>query len=208
MTDSSTKPIIAGAILAGGRASRMGGVPKGALENSRGVSIVGHLINEFRLAGILQIVILANDPHPYQKYGVEIIPDSRTGIGPIGGIEAGLRHLAGQCDGVMFVPCDMPNITAKELLTLKEAFIHSDAKIVSAETGPFFWHPLCAVVHNDMAPPIISAIDRGQRKIQELWRQLGADRVKFAEKAAFININSFLDVNRWRENRDEKKSAC
>ena len=195
---------IKGAILAGGRASRMGGIPKGMLVDENGQPIIVHLMNQMRLAGINDIVIAANDPNPYMDLGVQTVPDLQEGIGPVAGIVAVLKHFKDQCDGTMFIPCDVPNMTARELITLREAFVLSTEKIVFAETDGFFWHPLCAVVHNDMMAQIIFSIDRGQRKVQDLWKQLGAEGVKFTEAAAFMNMNSFSDVNRWRGNTNEK----
>lgn len=195
---------IGGVILAGGNARRLGGIAKGAIEVGKGVSIVERLIKELAQAGIDNIVIAADDSRPYQDCGVKVISDIRVGIGPIGGIESGLVHFAGQSDAVMFVPCDMPNITAKEISALKKAFIETGASVVFAETAGFFWHPLCAVVHNGLKEEISSAIDRGQRKIRDVWQQVKAVRVQFADETAFLNINSLADVNKWRKAENEK----
>jgi molybdopterin-guanine dinucleotide biosynthesis protein A len=201
MKCNTKKCVIAGAILAGGNACRIGGIAKGTLKAGDGVSIVERLINEMNHAGVSDIVIIANDPKPYQDYGVKIIADIRKGIGPIGGIEAGLVHFAGKSDAVMFVPCDMPNITAKEMLVLKKPFIEAAAPVVFAETGDFFWHPLCAVVHNGLVKQVSSAIDRGERKIRKVWQQVKAITVEFPDETAFFNINNSTDRDRWRKGR-------
>ncbi len=198
MKCESKKCVIAGAILAGGNARRIGGIAKGTLKTGEGVSIVERLINEMNDAGVSDIVIVANDPEPYQDYGVKIIADIRKGIGPIGGIEAGLVYFAGQSDAVMFVPCDMPNITAKEMLALKKAFIETPAPVMFAATSDFFWHPLCAVVHNGLVKQVSSAIDCGERKVRKIWQQVKAVRLLFDDETAFFNVNSSNDINRWR----------
>jgi molybdopterin-guanine dinucleotide biosynthesis protein A len=195
---------IAGAILAGGNGRRIGGVAKGMLKANNGVSIIEHLINEFRCAGIGNLVIVANDPEPYQNCGIEIISDIRAGIGPMGGIESGLVHFADGSDAVMFVPCDLPNITAKEMFVLKEAFVESQARAVFAETRGFFYHPLCAVVHNGLSNEVSAAIDRGERKIRNVWRQVKAVEVYFDDETAFFNINTLADMDMWRRTDNEK----
>jgi molybdopterin-guanine dinucleotide biosynthesis protein A len=167
---------IKGAILAGGKATRMGGVAKGMLADESGQPIIARLINQMHVAGISDIVIAANDPNPYMDLNVQTVPDLKKGMGPIAGIAAVLKHFKDQCDGVMFIPCDVPNITARELIALKEVFIHSTEKVVFAETDEFFWHPLCAVVHNDLADQVVLALNLGQRKVGQLWRQLRALR--------------------------------
>jgi molybdopterin-guanine dinucleotide biosynthesis protein A len=206
MTGKSKRYVIAGAILAGGNARRAGCIAKGMLKTDSGVSIIEYLINELSCAGISDIVIIANDPKPYQDYGVEIIADIRKGIGPMGGIESGLSYFSNRSDAVMFVPCDLPNITAKEMLALKEAFIETRAPVVFAETPGFFWHPLCVVVHNDLKEEISSAIDSGQRKIRDIWQQVKAVGVRFADETAFFNINTTADIGRWRKAKNEDEN--
>jgi molybdopterin-guanine dinucleotide biosynthesis protein A len=200
---------IGGVILAGGEARRLGGIAKGTIEVGKGVSIVERLIKELTKAGINNIVIAANDSKPYQKCGVKVIADIRTGIGPIGGIETGLTYFAGQSDAVMFVPCDMPNITAKEMLALKKAFVETESPVVFAETTGFFWHPLCVVVHNGLKDQISSAIDHGQRKIRNIWQQVKAVSLQFADETAFFNINSSVDMDMWGKGlENEKANMC
>ncbi|MFH1615578.1 MAG: molybdenum cofactor guanylyltransferase [Planctomycetota bacterium] len=190
---------IAAAILAGGSARRLGGIAKGAIQISRGTSIIDRLIEELTMAGINDIVIAANDPALYQKHGVKVISDIRADIGPMGGIESGLVHFSGRSDAVTFVPCDMPNIRAKDFLTLKEGLVESGAPAVFAETAGFFWHPLCAVVHNDLLEEISAAIDRGERKIRNVWRQVEAVTVRFTDETTFFNINSLADIDKWQK---------
>ncbi|MCK5000481.1 MAG: molybdenum cofactor guanylyltransferase [Anaerohalosphaera sp.] len=199
---------IAAAILAGGKARRMGGVPKGTIESDKGVAIVERLINELARSGIENIVISANDPENYEKFGLKIIADTRTDVGPIGGIESTMAFFADRSDAVMFMPCDMPNIKEKEISALKDFFIETDSKIVFAKTEGFFWHPLCAVVHNDLKGLISSAIDSGHRKVTDVWRQLNAASVSFPDENAFINLNDPSDMDRWRKGVELKTIFC
>ena len=200
---------IGAVILAGGKACRLGGLAKGCIEVGGNVSIVEQLINELKNAGIGNIVIAANDPAPYLRFDVEILPDIRQGIGPLGGIETGLVHFTDKSDAVMFIPCDMPKITSKEILRLKEAFIETEKPVVFAQTSGFFWHPLCAVVHNRLKNRISSAIDDGRRKVQNVWRQFKAEAIPFDNETAFFNINNFDDIHRWeKEYRNEKENMC
>jgi len=198
MTEKSKNYNIAAVILAGGNARRLGGIAKGTIEINNGVSIIDKLIKELVKADINNIVISANDSKPYQDYGVQIIPDINVGIGPIAGIESGLKHFADQSDAVMFIPCDMPNITAKEILALKDAFIKTKASAVFAKTADFLWHPLCAVAHGNLKKEISSAIEHGQRKIRGFWQQVNAMAVQFSDETVFLNINNPTDMNRWQ----------
>lgn len=189
----------AGAILAGGRASRYGGVAKGLLE-CEGTCIIDRLIAEMNDAGITEIIILANDPEPYRSYGCDIVPDLRPGIGPLGGIQAGLTHYAGRRDAVLFVPCDLPGITANEMTLLMESFEAEDASIIVAEGNGFFWHSLCTVVHTGLLDQVSRAIENGKHSVHRLWRECGAVPVHFDDPDPFFNINTPDDFRCWQEN--------
>jgi molybdopterin-guanine dinucleotide biosynthesis protein A len=194
---NSTAGKFAAAILAGGKASRYGGAPKGLLEAAPGVSILEKTLREITAAGIKEIIILANEPGPYERFGLPIVPDIRPGIGPLGGIEAGLAHFAGRYDAVLFLPCDLPGITASEISALLSSF-EAGASVVFAETGHFFEQPLCAVVHNDLLGTISRLINEGWRKVSDVWRELGAAQVRFDDPTPFFNVNTPEDMVKWR----------
>ncbi len=202
------KKNISGAILAGGNASRLNGIAKGKIEAGDGSCIIERLIKQFHAAGINDIVIIANDSKLYQNYGVKVIPDLMTGNGPIGGIQAALVHYKKNTDAVMFVPCDMPKLTAKELLSLKEAFIKTNKPVVFAETPGFFWHPLCAVVHIGLIDIITSSIYNGQLKIRDLWQKIDAEPVPFSDCEAFLNINDFADMEKLANSGSRRSILC
>ena len=197
MTEAPRTIRLAAAVLAGGRATRLGGVAKGAID-AGGVSVVGRLIDELRQAGAGEVLIVANDPEPYRACDVEIIPDRRPGHGPLGGIEAALLELTGRADATVLAPCDTPHLTASEFRRLIDAF---ESPGVCARTREFFWHPLCAVVHNDLAPHIAAAIDAGKRSVQELWREIGVKPVDFDDDTPFININTPEDLADYQARR-------
>jgi molybdopterin-guanine dinucleotide biosynthesis protein A len=196
MTLELKKKSIAAAILAGGNASRLGGIAKGTIENDDGICIVEQLIKELYKTGTNDIVVITNDSKPYINCGVKIIPDIRAGRGPIGGIEAALVYFNGRFDAVLFVPCDMPNLTSRELISLKKAFVETKNPVVFAQTEDSFWHPLCAVVYNDLKEMVSSAIDQGHRKIRELWKHINAEAVQFPDDSAFFNINNQADMEK------------
>ena len=188
----------AGAILAGGMASRYGGTAKGLLEARPGLTIIGALIDEMMGAGLSSVVISADDPEPYRRFGLDVVPDQRPGLGPLGGIQAALAHCDGRSDAVLFCPCDLPGMTRREISTLIEAHGDAPGGLVVAETRGFFWHPLCCVVHNALNCGISEAIDAGERGVGRLWHTLGATVVHFADESPFFNVNSPEDLAEWR----------
>jgi len=200
MNRSASDIRFAAAILAGGQARRLGGLAKGTLDVG-GISVVERLIDQLRTASVERIVIVANDAAPYVDCGVEIIGDLRPGQGPLAGIEAALAHWAGWTDATVFVPCDTPHLGATEIETLIGAFAEADAPGVCAATGKFFWHPLCAVVHNALVPHISAALDAGRHAVHELWRSLGVQPVHFDDDAPFVNLNTPKDLADYQAGR-------
>jgi len=201
MTKRTSQCKIAGCVLAGGEARRMGGAAKGALPAAAGVSIAERLVAQLESAGVAEVVIAANEPAPYAHCGRRIIADLRPRIGPLGGIEAALAYFGARFDATVFLPCDVPGITASEISTLKAA--SADAPVVFAASGKNFWHPLCAVVHNDSLEDISAAIDAGERSVRAVWKRLGAQAVHFKDEAAFANINTPEDFETWRRRSED-----
>ena len=188
-----------GAILAGGRASRYGGVAKGLLQCA-GTRIIDRLIAEMNDAGITEIIILANDPEHYRTCRCQVVPDLSPGIGPLGGIQAGLTHYAGRREAVLFVPCDLPAITANEMTLLMQSFEAQDASIIVAQDNDFFWHSLCTVVHTGLLDQVSRAIESGEHTVRRVWRECGAVPVHFDNPDPFFNINTPDDLRCWQEN--------
>lgn len=186
--------LISAAILAGGRASRVHGLAKGTLCLDRQVTIIERLIHHCRQAHMDSVIIVANDAEPYESFGVPIVPDKRPGTGPMAGIEAGLDHYQASAQAVLFVPCDLPFISAQEFDTLRRRFLDGAARAVFAMTGDAVWHPLCAVAHCDLLTTVSEALARGERKIRAVWREVGAEPVAFTRENAFFNVNTHADI--------------
>ena len=114
---------IAATILSGGKAERLGGKLKGLIEIGSGQTIIDGLIAGFGNAGIENIAISANDKGPYARFGLDTVEDIHLGVGPLGGIEAALLRFESDYEAVLFMPCDLPEITVVEITRLVDARI-------------------------------------------------------------------------------------
>ncbi len=193
---------IAFALLAGGRASRYGGIPKGLLKRPDGATLVEHLLQVAAAAGLEQRILVANDAEPYKVFGCTIVGDLRPGCGPLGGIEAALAHFSREGGGVLFLPCDLPGMTASVPAALREAFASRGKGVAAARTDGFSWHPLCSVVHIHERRAVAEALDRGELGVGRLWDRLGAEAVDFPDPSPFFNVNSPEDMDAWRKRRE------
>jgi molybdopterin-guanine dinucleotide biosynthesis protein A len=194
---------IPAAILAGGKATRYGGVAKGLLRLPDGVAIIERLLRVVGETAITEIVICANDATSYAHLGHEIIADAVPDAGPLGGIAAALRHFAGRADGVLILPCDMPAITEREIGALVQAFGKSDARLVVAATGEGEMQPLCAAVSTSLLGKVIQAIEAGELAVGRFWRKVGAELVRFPDAKPFANVNTPEEMAAWVETMGE-----
>lgn len=192
---------LAGAVLAGGLVTRMGGSPKGLFKLARGRSVLDHLIGQMRAAGVSDVLINANETERYARFGVEVVPDLRPCMGPLGGIEAILSHVSegNTADGVLFLPCDMPAITACEIRRLMDAFLDAPDRVAYAyvESAAHPSYPVVCVVPVGLHEEITDAIGRWHLKIGRLWDDLDARTVVFRDSRPFYNVNTSEDLKAW-----------
>ena len=193
---------IIGAILAGGQGTRLGALHKGLLERAPGETLIEHLMGQMEAAGLAEVVIAANMPEPYRRFGRAVVPDLRPGLGPLAGVEAVLLHVLPRPDvaAVLFVACDLPALSARELARLVDAFRRAPHGVQRAvvTAGPSREYPICFVVHKEMAGHVTSALDRRHLKILQLWKDLHAKDVTFPDAEPFHNLNTPDDLRRWQ----------
>jgi molybdenum cofactor guanylyltransferase len=95
------------AILAGGRARRLGGIPKGLLLRD-GRPLLAHLLAlapRFR-----ETLLVTSDATAYEGFGVRCVADVVLDRGAPGGVHAALVHA--NTPWVLVVAADMPFVTA------------------------------------------------------------------------------------------------
>jgi molybdopterin-guanine dinucleotide biosynthesis protein A len=207
MLDIKMNLSVNAALLAGGKATRLNGMTKGDLEVAPGVTILQSLLQQTTLAGIKEHIIVANQASLYAHYQVPIIPDLRCALGPLAGIESALDFYVKVkgCDkdhsATLFLPCDLPNLKAREIKNLLENFSSSDAPIAYAISAKHGAQPLCAIVKNYLLPEISVCLDQGLFKVSMVWERLGARAIDCDDDSsdAFFNLNDFNDLKRWRE---------
>jgi molybdenum cofactor guanylyltransferase len=144
----------AAAILAGGRARRLGGTPKHTL-------IVGGLRIVDRQLAVLRhvadpIFVVAPDPEPYRGLGLEIVPDIVPGRGALGGIYTAI--VKSPRDRTLVIACDMPYLS-RPLLQRLSGPTEADVVIPRSRRG---YEPLCATYSKACAAPILRRLEAGE----------------------------------------------
>ena len=157
--------MVTAAILAGGRATRLGGGDKSALLIG-GVSVLERQVSLLRHIAS-HVVIIADDARRFAHAGVPVLADRHRQCGPLGGLHTALRE--SPSSHVLVVACDLPFLTRSFLTHLTGLCTDVDAVVPRDATGP---HPLCAVYASRLAPHLERRLDAGLRKMTDLLATL------------------------------------
>lgn len=189
------KGAVTGVILAGGKASRMGGQDKGLLE-LKGKPLWEHVAHAMK-PQVGHIVISANrNLERYQASGFPVFQDQLADFpGPL----AGMLSVMQQCESewFLFSPCDTPYIPGGLVERLSAHCQNANAVWVHDGERD---HPTVALVNRSVAPLLQDYLSRGERRVMFFMREVGGHSVDFSDtKESFVNVNTPDDLARWQE---------
>lgn len=192
MRDNVQFPIT-GVILAGGRATRMGGEDKG-LVKWQDKCLIEYVIHTLH-PQVSTLLINANrNLERYQEItGLPIITDIIADYpGPLAGIATGLQHA--MTEHVLFVPCDSPFIPAQLVPRLYQAMQQQQA-LISTVILDGRLQPVFALIQRSLLPDLLAFLQTGQRKVEIWYRQHSLASVDFSDQAEyFINLNNPIQL--------------
>lgn len=189
---------VPGVILAGGRATRMGGGDKG-LKPLGQRRLIDHVID--RLAPQCGALALnANgDPGRFADLGLPVLPDSVAGFaGPLAGVLAGLDWAAGRgAEAIVTAAADTPFFPRDLVARLQQAAGPSGLALAATQgpAGPER-HPTFGLWPVALRDDLRAALEGGLRKIV-LWTDAhGAGTAVWATDAQdpFFNVNTPDDL--------------
>ncbi|WP_019085331.1 molybdenum cofactor guanylyltransferase [Komagataeibacter europaeus] len=103
---------VAGLVMAGGMARRMGGGDKPLLRLGD-MTCLDRILTRLRPCCAALAISANGDPARFAAHGLPVLADRVAGVGPLAGVLAGLEWAAGQgCDVLVTVPGDTPFIPA------------------------------------------------------------------------------------------------
>ena len=182
------KEKITGLILAGGKASRMGGSDKGLIA-FKGQPMVAHVIQRLS-PQVDEILINANrEIETYQSLGFTVIADEISDFaGPLAGLHAGMK--AAKTEFLLSVPCDSPLLPEDLSQRLMAALELQQADIAVAKTGEQH-HPVFCLCRTSLAQDLESFLNAGGRKVEGWQKQHAHVEVSFDDNSsAFSNVNT------------------
>ncbi len=180
---------VAGVVLAGGRASRMGGRDK-AFAAVEGEPIAVRAVRIFRSL-FAQVLVSTNRPERFAGLDVQTVADQFPACGPLAGIHAAL--LASRYPHVFVAACDMPGLDPDVIRFLL-------GRVGSAEAVVPCWdgdvEPLHAVYAVGALREIEAHLRAGQNAVRDVLRRLRVDYVSEAEMRAVRGAaRSLTNVN-------------
>ncbi|MBN6064829.1 molybdenum cofactor guanylyltransferase MobA [Aggregatibacter actinomycetemcomitans] len=183
---------ISAVILAGGRATRMGGADKG-LQLLHGKPLFQWIYERLR-PQVAQVSVNANRHREcYASTGLPVFADNMEGFqGPLSGILTALER--SDTDFVLFVPCDSPFFPENLLEKLKSAVIFHGVSVAYARDGERE-HPTFCLMARSLKDKLAAYLASGERRMLHFMHQNGAVSVDFSEnQQAFANINTFDEL--------------
>lgn len=189
-------PDCTGVLLAGGQATRLGGLAKGLLHlggepiAARSLRLFGEIFDA--------ALVVANDPAPYAALGAPVVADAIPGKGAPGGLHAALA--AARTAWIFAAACDMPFLSGEAIRFLWS--LRGGAPAVAVHWGGrveglfAFWSRTC-----------LPAVERLLREGDpSLWRLATEVRAAVVPEAtwrvfdpngrAFANANAPEDLTR------------
>jgi len=183
---------ISAIILAGGLATRMGGVDKGLMLLQQ-KPLVQHVLDRLK-PQTEELLINANrEIAQYQNLGYPVLSDEQADfIGPLAGLSLGLKYC--QHDYLLSAPCDSPLIPSDLTHRLMKSLQEHDADIAVAATDGNS-HPVFCLCRKNVLPSLTTYLNNGGRKVSAWQKSLSYVEVDFSDcSEAFINLNTLEEI--------------
>jgi molybdopterin-guanine dinucleotide biosynthesis protein A len=189
---------ISGVILAGGYNRRFSGIVK-ANHMIGGERIIDRILNV--IDGILnEIIIVTNTPEDFSRLEKYIITaDIYKGMGPLGGIHAGMK--ASTKDALFVFAGDMPYISKSLVEEQLKYYSDNECDILVPKLGNYM-EPLHGIYRNTLLDKLAFYLEEGQNlAVYEFIERMNGcffhvDPGKFPV-SVFTNINSQADADQY-----------
>jgi len=191
---SNNQGTVTGAILSGGRGSRMGGIDKG-LVNLKDRMLIEWVLDRLS-PQVSNIIINANRSYKqYAKFGYPVVADTVNDFrGPLAGVAAILSKC--ETPWLMTVPCDSPLIPLDLVSRLKDQVFKEHSRLGVAHDGDRL-QPVFMFLHRDLLKDLNFFLDNGGRKIDDWLANHAFEMVSFSDcQEMFLNANTPNDLQR------------
>ncbi len=174
---------IAGAVLAGGKSSRMG--RDKALLTLGGKTIIERVVD--RLREVFESIIIISDREAsYAFLGVPVYGDIFKDCGPLGGIHAALT--ISKTNTIFVASCDLAFLTSSVILSIIDKPLRCDARVASTESG---LQPLCGLYSRRCLRVLQDHLTSGQLSVSKFLQDVSSTSIDLDECGLDLtNINT------------------
>ncbi len=189
------QPTLGLLVLAGGASSRMG--RDKATLSWRGHTLLTDLLLRSRAVSFADIILAANNRPDISslpaavRRKIRAVPDAYCGCGPLGGMEAGLRH--GTSDWYLVLSVDLPFYDFSPVDQWRKTVSASHAKYpaILLPVAQGQEEPLAAFYNRRAVfPHLQPALTCKQYGVRQLCRQLPVQTVPASAYSLYTNINT------------------
>ncbi|KAH3722472.1 molybdenum cofactor guanylyltransferase [Pelomyxa schiedti] len=186
-------------VLAGGRSTRMGRDKPTCVELVESVERVFPKDRIFVSLGAGQPI---SDDLDRQLRGIAVVRDrseashNGVGVGPLGGIQAGLSRC--QTPWLMVLPCDCPFVSESFIRGITRLTHGTQSKVIVPKPDSDLYEPLHALYSRELLPQVDSMVATNHRRVYDLFdvscttfvdRPM-LDSIDSAWESSFFNINT------------------
>jgi molybdopterin-guanine dinucleotide biosynthesis protein A len=192
---------IKGAILAGGRSSRMG--CEKAMLDLDGKPFIAHIAENLQRA-VGSVIIISNDSHSFEFLGLSVYGDIYRDCGPLGGIHSALTNAG--TEKVFIISCDMPFVSADAI-----EYIISRENPEAMVTVPLVSNrlqPLCGIYKTDCLKALVDYLNRGERSVRGFVTAVEAIIIPLNYQLPFFHPLLFADVNTGEDYQKIRSGIC
>lgn len=192
---TSNIPPLLGVILAGGRASRMGGRDKFLIKIG-GKPVIDHIRRAIS-PHVDKLILNSNVQHQIDLKIISDLTIADVSIGPMGGLYTALRYAKQhQYQKLITVPGDTPFIPDNFVARLVEK--NEDPIAIACSQGRR--HPLCGLWDVSVIDDLSSRIEKGNYKMMDWLDQQNVTEIHWDDHPdPFFNINTESDLERAKQ---------
>ena len=179
---------VTGAVLCGGRSSRMGR-PKQFLPYG-GRTIIEHRFAQMKEL-FAEVVLVANEPDAYSHLSVDVVKDIIPNRGPLVGILSAL--LVSRFEHTFVIACDMPLVDNKLMRAMAQQRHGTDVLVLSHEGG---LEPLLGLYSKRCIQSLEESIFAGSLKATDFLKDINAKLFQYRPSASETNgLPPYFNVN-------------
>ncbi len=179
---------VTGAILAGGKSTRMKYNKSFAKLGEK--TIIEIILSQFKQM-FDETIIITNEPHEYEFLDIPLFTDIYVGLGPISGIHSALINSTN--DVTFVLACDMPFVPQNLIEYMLSQIDGYDT--VVARTNNFF-QATSAVYHKSSLPVLTDCLENEKLKTTLIFREMNSKILDEPELVEFGDVDEiFLNIN-------------